>query len=51
MFSLKLLASYFKKTLRLLFMDGVQLSQGHKSLYEETVYFLRLCPHYFLVLI
>ena len=32
-------------------MDGFQLSQGYKSHYEETVNFLPLGPHDFLVLI
>ena len=41
----------FKKILQLLFMDGVQLSQGYKSHYKETVNFLPLSPHDFLVLI
>ena len=48
MFSLKLT---FKKTLRLLFMDGVQLSQGCKINYQETINFLPLSPHDFLLLI
>ena len=48
MFSLK---HTFKKTLRLLFIDGVQLSQGYKSDYEETVNFLPLGPHDVSVLI
>ena len=32
-------------------MDGVQLSQGYKSHYEETIDFLPLDPHDYLVLI
>ena len=47
MFSLKLLT----KTLRPIFMDGVQLSQGYKSRYEERVSFLPLGSQDFLVLI